>query len=112
MTSPSIPAPPLRGLLAANLICMGSMLIWAAGLPAADHLIPLLPHEQLNALRVGLAGLTLIPVWALMEGLRPLVRKSCDVLYRLPMAGSISSLNAAVAGSIALYHVLFRRSTG
>ena len=66
--------PPLRGLLAANLICMASMLIWAAGLPAADHLIPLLPHDQLNALRVGLAGLTLIPVWALMEGLRPLAR--------------------------------------
>ena len=63
-----------RGLLAANLICMASMLIWAAGLPAADHLIPLLPHEQLNALRVGLAGLTLIPVWAAMEGLRPLLR--------------------------------------
>ncbi len=66
--------PPLRSLLAANLICMASMLIWAAGLPAADHLIPLLPHDQLNALRVGLAGLTLIPVWALMEGLRPLAR--------------------------------------
>ena len=67
-------APPARGLLAANLICMASMLVWAAGLPAADHLIPLLPHEQLNALRVGLAGLTLIPVWALMEGMRPLLR--------------------------------------
>jgi drug/metabolite transporter (DMT)-like permease len=66
------PAP--SGLLAANLICMFSMLIWAAGLPAADHLIPLLPHEQLNALRMGLAGLSLIPVWAGMEGLRPLLR--------------------------------------
>ena len=76
MTTASAPhaSPDPRGLLAANLICMGSMLIWAAGLPAADHLIPLLPHAQLNALRVGLAGLTLIPVWALMEGLRPLLR--------------------------------------
>lgn len=74
MTSPLIPAAPLRGLAAANLICMASMLIWAAGLPAADHLIPLMPYEQLNALRVGLAGLALIPVWALMEGMRPLIR--------------------------------------
>jgi 23S rRNA (guanosine2251-2'-O)-methyltransferase len=37
------------------------------------------------------------------EGMRPLVRRSCDFLMRLPMAGQIDSLNAAVAGSIALY---------
>jgi len=36
-------------------------------------------------------------------GLRELVRKSCDELLRLPMVGKIESLNAAVAGSIALY---------
>ena len=37
------------------------------------------------------------------EGLRPLVAKSCDFLVTLPMKGRIGSLNAAVAGSIALY---------
>lgn len=37
------------------------------------------------------------------QGIRPLVRDSCDVLLRLPMRGKIESLNAAVAGSIALY---------
>lgn len=37
------------------------------------------------------------------SGLRDLVRKKCDVLMRLPMTGKIESLNAAVAGSIALY---------
>ena len=61
-------------LLTANLICMTSMLIWAAGLPAADHLIPLLPLEQLNALRMALAAVALVPVWALLEGWRPLAR--------------------------------------
>jgi 23S rRNA (guanosine2251-2'-O)-methyltransferase len=35
--------------------------------------------------------------------MRPLVRKSCDQLLRLPMRGKVGSLNAAVAGSIALY---------
>jgi len=35
--------------------------------------------------------------------MRSLVRSSCDVLLRLPMRGQIESLNAAVAGSIALY---------
>jgi len=37
------------------------------------------------------------------EGIRPLVRQSCDFLLRLPMQGQIESLNAAVAGSVALY---------
>jgi 23S rRNA (guanosine2251-2'-O)-methyltransferase len=37
------------------------------------------------------------------EGMRDLVRKSCDLLVRLPMRGKIDSLNAAVAGSVALY---------
>jgi 23S rRNA (guanosine2251-2'-O)-methyltransferase len=37
------------------------------------------------------------------EGIRPLVSKSCDLLLRLPMQGRVESLNAAVAGSVALY---------
>ena len=37
------------------------------------------------------------------QGLRRLVRDKCDLLLRLPMQGQIDSLNAAVAGSIALY---------
>lgn len=37
------------------------------------------------------------------RGLRKLVRDKCDLLIKLPMQGNIDSLNAAVAGSIALY---------
>ncbi len=44
------------------------MLIWAAGLPAADHLIPLLPPEQLTALRMSLTAAALVPFWAVVEG--------------------------------------------
>jgi 23S rRNA (guanosine2251-2'-O)-methyltransferase len=44
------------------------------------------------------------------EGMRSLVRKSCDLLLKLPMRGQIESLNAAVAGSIALYLALQARS--
>jgi 23S rRNA (guanosine2251-2'-O)-methyltransferase len=36
-------------------------------------------------------------------GLRRLVRESCSGLVRLPMRGRVESLNAAVAGSLALY---------
>jgi len=44
------------------------------------------------------------------QGMRPLVRSSCDALLRLPMRGKVESLNAAVAGSIALY--LARQARG
>lgn len=37
------------------------------------------------------------------RGLRRLTRDRCDLLVRIPMQGRITSLNAAVAGSIALY---------
>jgi 23S rRNA (guanosine2251-2'-O)-methyltransferase len=37
------------------------------------------------------------------EGLHELVRKKCDIVLKLPMQGKIESLNAAVAGSVALY---------
>lgn len=37
-------------------------------------------------------------------GLARLTRERCDFLVRLPMCGQIASLNAAVAGSIVLYH--------
>ena len=44
------------------------------------------------------------------SGMRPLVRKSCDVLMRLPMRGTVESLNASVAGSVALYFAWQGRS--
>jgi 23S rRNA (guanosine2251-2'-O)-methyltransferase len=37
------------------------------------------------------------------KGLGRIVREHCDLLVNLPMRGHINSLNAAVAGSIALY---------
>lgn len=44
------------------------------------------------------------------KGISRLVREHCDVLVRLPMYGQINSLNAAVAGSIALYEALRQRT--
>jgi 23S rRNA (guanosine2251-2'-O)-methyltransferase len=43
-------------------------------------------------------------------GMRPLTAKSCDILMKLPMRGKIESLNAAVAGSVALYLAFLARS--
>ncbi len=43
------------------------------------------------------------------RGVRRLVLESCDVVVRLPMRGHVGSLNAAVAGSIALYEAWRQR---
>ncbi len=69
--------------------------LWVYGLDAYEQSRT---PDQLNmkggvALVVGNEG----------EGLRKLVRKNCDEIMRLPQYGQIDSLNAAVAGSIALY---------
>jgi 23S rRNA (guanosine2251-2'-O)-methyltransferase len=44
------------------------------------------------------------------EGMRQLTAKSCDILIKLPMKGQIESLNAAVAGSVALYLAYLARN--
>lgn len=52
----------------ANMLCVASMVIWAAGLPAADVLIAVLPPLPLTAMRMALAAVSLLPVWWLIEG--------------------------------------------
>jgi len=42
-------------------------------------------------------------------GLHRLVRDSCDALVRIPMSGQVESLNASVAGALALFEVRRRR---
>ncbi|MBN3033085.1 MAG: 23S rRNA (guanosine(2251)-2'-O)-methyltransferase RlmB [Candidatus Saganbacteria bacterium] len=43
------------------------------------------------------------------QGLARLVKERCDEVVRLPMRGSINSLNASVAAGIVLYEVLRQR---
>ena len=43
------------------------------------------------------------------KGLSKAVARRCDALVRLPMRGRVGSLNAAVAGSVALYEALRQR---
>jgi 23S rRNA (guanosine2251-2'-O)-methyltransferase len=44
------------------------------------------------------------------DGLRELTRKSCDLLVRLPQAGSVESLNVSVACGMLLYEAMRQRS--
>jgi 23S rRNA (guanosine2251-2'-O)-methyltransferase len=42
-------------------------------------------------------------------GLHDLVKKTCDHLLRIPMAGAVSSLNVSVAGAVVMYEALRQR---
>lgn len=44
------------------------------------------------------------------EGLRRLTEETCDILMKLPMLGSVQSLNVSVAAGICLYEALRQRS--
>jgi len=43
------------------------------------------------------------------EGIRPLIKKKCDVLLSIPMAGGPGSLNASVAGGIMMFEIMKSR---
>ena len=53
--------------------------------------------------QIDLSGPLAVVVGSEGEGMRQLVKSSCDFLMELPMKGLVDSLNAAVAGSVALY---------
>lgn len=44
------------------------------------------------------------------EGLRRLTRETCDYLIKIPMAGSVSSLNVSVATGVCLFEAIRQRS--
>ncbi len=43
------------------------------------------------------------------KGIRPLVKKHCDFLMSIPQLGPINSLNASVAGAVAMYEAFRQR---
>jgi 23S rRNA (guanosine2251-2'-O)-methyltransferase len=43
------------------------------------------------------------------KGLRPLVRKTCDKILAIPLAGRVSSLNVAAAAAVFLFEVVRQR---
>lgn len=69
--------------------------IWLVGLDVGQN-IPPLDKTDLN-MAIGLV------LGSEGEGLRRLVRDTCDLLVTLPMRGKVGSLNVATAGSVALY---------
>jgi 23S rRNA (guanosine2251-2'-O)-methyltransferase len=76
--------------------------VWLAGLEAE-------PEAQLYT-EAALEGPLGLVVGSEGQGLARLVRDKCDFLIRLPQCGRVESLNAAVAGAVALYEA--RRQRG
>lgn len=76
--------------------------IWIYGLEYSEQAIPI---EQMD-FRGGIG----LVVGSEGSGLRRLVRDKCDQLISLPRLGRVDSLNAAVAGSIALYVMQTKRT--
>ncbi len=76
--------------------------VWVAGIEDA-------PSAKDYALS-DLTGPLAIVVGSEGKGISRLVRESCDFVLRLPMRGKVTSLNAAVAGSVILYEALKQRT--
>ncbi|ACN14949.1 RNA methyltransferase (TrmH family protein, group 3) [Desulforapulum autotrophicum HRM2] len=56
-----------------------------------------------------LTGNLVLVVGGEHKGIRPLVKKECDFLVSLPIKAGVTSLNASVAGGIAMYEALRQR---
>lgn len=78
--------------------------VWFAGLEGGPEATPY--HKARLDGSIGLV------VGSEGEGLRRLVRETCDFLISLPMRGEVASLNAATAGSVALYAAWQARGFG
>jgi 23S rRNA (guanosine2251-2'-O)-methyltransferase len=59
--------------------------------------------------RVDLRGPTALVMGSEGEGLRPLVRRTCDHSARIPMLGELDSLSVSASAAIALYEVARQR---
>jgi len=91
-----------QGNLAQAIEFLKSNDVWILGLEgSSEH--PLISQVNLNAAMAVVVG-------SEGSGLRPLVRRSCDFLARIPMTQGMESLNAAVAGSIALFLIYQSRT--
>ena len=75
--------------------------VWISGLDAAG---------DISLFNADLTGNIALVIGGEHKGIRPLVRKECDFLLSIPNIGNINSMNASVAGGIAMYEAVRQRS--
>jgi 23S rRNA (guanosine2251-2'-O)-methyltransferase len=76
--------------------------VWTVGLDERGS-------EPLFGLQLGDRPVALV-IGAEGKGLAPLSRQRCDVLARIPLHGSIDSLNVSAAGAVAMFEVTRQRA--
>ncbi len=74
--------------------------IWVVGTDESGELL----YDE-----VDYRGPTALVIGGEAEGIRRLVLEGCDQVVRIPMEGSVASLNAAAAGTVVLYEALRQR---
>ena len=75
--------------------------VWVSGLDAGGDIF---------LFEADLTGNIALVIGGEHKGIRPLVKKECDFLLSIPNKGKINSLNASVAGGIAMYEALRQRT--
>lgn len=66
-------------------------------------------EAESNIYQCKLSGPMALVMGAEDKGMRRLTREHCDELIKLPMAGSVSSLNVSVATGVCLYEIVRQR---
>ena len=94
-----------RSNLAQSIDTLKAENVWVVGLDQNGETIGEKTKRHLT-------GATAVVVGSEGEGIRKLTRDKCDIILQLPMRGQIESLNAAVAGSVALYLAYLNRTGG
>ncbi len=74
---------------------------WTAGLDAGG---------DTQLFQADLTGHLALVVGGEHKGIRPGVRRECDFLVSIPITGPVNSLNASVAGGMAMYEALRQRT--
>src|SRR3990167_9205125 len=106
-TSVPVCVPPIPPVAVTNLARSLEKLqqrgLWVVG-TAGEAEMELYDHD--------LTGPTVLIMGAEGKGMRRLTREHCDYLVKLPMAGSVSSLNVSVATGVCLFEALRQRKVG
>lgn len=77
--------------------------VWVYGLSGEEGAVSLY--------RTDFRGHVALVVGAEGSGMRPNIKRHCDGLVSIPMAGAVSSLNASVAAGISLFEVVRQRKS-
>ena len=90
--------------LARTLRTLKDIGLWTVGADAAEG------DEGSDLFNADLRGPTALVMGAEGQGMRRLTKEHCDLLVRIPMQGTVESLNVSVATGICLFEVVRQRT--